>query len=390
MLCLTTSTWEAYNDFGGANAYSSGSDSYSAGAPQVSRHRPMAAGILRKPNDAVRIANVETQGEDVPWLAYAVSKGLSIWSGGTGWWNWEWPFVRWAEAQGYTLDYICSDDLDRDPSCLEGYSAYLSVGHDEYWSWEMRDTVEIFARSGGNVIFLSGNTAFWQVRWNEERTQMTTYKSRFRNDPVYKSEDPSRTTGLWSNPVTGRPENSMTGLSFTRAGYARMAGCSPKGLGGYIVERPEHWVFEGTGLRYGDVLGRKDVIIGYEVDGCAYRLVEGRPVPTGEDGTPDATVILGTAPAALMNRDNAPPGFYPEDAMTDQEVVADQLLGSTDAAALQAFKHGRACLIVEDRANGGFLFNSGATDWTCGLAGEDPDVDRITRTVLDRALARCA
>ena len=34
----------------------------------------------------------------------------------------------------------------------------LSVGHDEYWSWEMRDAVEGFVAAGGNVAFFSGNT----------------------------------------------------------------------------------------------------------------------------------------------------------------------------------------------------------------------------------------
>ena len=44
------------------------------------------------------------------------------------------------------------------------YGLYLSIGHDEYWSGPMRDTVEAFTRAGGNALFLSGNTSFWQVR----------------------------------------------------------------------------------------------------------------------------------------------------------------------------------------------------------------------------------
>ena len=47
---------------------------------------------------------------------------------------------------------------------LERYRLLVSVGHDEYWSKEMRDNVENFAASGGHVVFLSGNVCWFQVR----------------------------------------------------------------------------------------------------------------------------------------------------------------------------------------------------------------------------------
>ena len=49
---------------------------------------------------------------------------------------------------------------------LEGHRLFLSVGHDEYWSWGMRDTVESFVSGGGNAAFFTGNTCFWQVRFD--------------------------------------------------------------------------------------------------------------------------------------------------------------------------------------------------------------------------------
>ena len=41
-----------------------------------------------------------------------------------------------------------------------------------------------------------------------------------------------------------------------------------------------------------------------------------------------------------------------------------------------------ACMGVFTAPGGGTVFNAGVTDWTYGLG--DPDVDRITRNVLER------
>ena len=46
-----------------------------------------------------------------------------------------------------------------------------------------------------------------------------------------------------------------------------------------MIHRPEHPVFEGTNLRYGDQLGAAAQIVGYEVDGCELTMVNGDPVP---------------------------------------------------------------------------------------------------------------
>ena len=74
-----------------------------------------------------------------------------------------------------------------------GYSLYLSVGHDEYWSAGMRDTVEGFIGRGGHAAFFSGNTAFWQVRLEDPTPEgpaatMVGYKGFFKDDPVFGTD----------------------------------------------------------------------------------------------------------------------------------------------------------------------------------------------------------
>jgi N,N-dimethylformamidase beta subunit-like, C-terminal len=250
VIALSTSTWCAYNDWGGPNLY--------MGASRVSFDRPLPKGFLDRPsapNDRLANATMPGDRDMTPWLEYFVQHGVDPWCGAAGWWNWERRFVAWAEGAGHRLDYLTSLDLHARADALDPYRLYLSVGHDEYWSWEMRDTVEDFVADGGNAAFFSGNTAFWQVRVEDGGGGMVCWKDRApRADPVVGTRDERRMTGLWSHPRIARPENEMTGVSFCRGGYARSGGGVPAGSGGYTVHRPEHWAFEGTRLRWGDAL----------------------------------------------------------------------------------------------------------------------------------------
>jgi hypothetical protein len=393
VLGVSTSTWCAYNDWGGPNLY--------MGASRVSFDRPLPNGFLHRagaPND--RLANVTAAGDrDVTgWVSYLVERGVDVWCGAAGWWNWERRFVAWAEARGLRLDYVTSLDLHGEQDVLDPYRLFVSVGHDEYWSWEMRDTVEGFVARGGNAAFFSGNTAFWQVRFEDGGRTMVCFKDRAPSrDPVVGTADARRMTGLWSHPAIGRPENALTGVSFCRGGYARIGGGVPDGSGGYTVWRPEHWVFEGTELRYGDLLGAEPVVVGYETDGCALAMVDGRPEPTHEDGTPRGFVVLASSPARLWsNRPGASdlpavmqPGVYepvPDGwAPGELEVIAAQVGGDLRPDTIARFAHGHCVMGIVER--GGTVFTTGCTDWAYGLE-HDRRVDRVTANVLERLSRR--
>src|SRR5262249_23104573 len=160
LLALSTNTWHAYNDFGGRNLYTGGT--------HVSLQRPMAAGHLDKPPGLGR--RVTTTAPPDPRMAahvgYLQLNHLSRGAGSAGWPDWELPFIQWAETHGYDVDVVTNADLEDHPELLRdgGYALFLSVGHDEYWSGGMRDTVEGFIARDGNAAFFSGNTSFWQVR----------------------------------------------------------------------------------------------------------------------------------------------------------------------------------------------------------------------------------
>jgi hypothetical protein len=375
LLVLSTATWNAYNDWGGPSLYTGGT--------RVSFERPLARGFLHKPEPARRKMQPHPDREALWYFEWAEPLGLSVWSGGASWWNWERPFLAWAERSGYAIDVATSQDLERQPALLDGRRLYVSVGHDEYWSWGMRDALDAFTAAGGNAAIFSGNTCFWQVRFEDDHRAMTCFKYRAEEDPVLGTPDERLLTGPWSDRRIGRPETSTIGLTFTRGGYSRYGLGVPRASGAYTVWRPEHWAFEGTGLRYGDALGLADAIVAYEVDGCELALENGLPVPTHADGAPQTLEILATAPARIWSQDEQPSRYAHEPG--DLETVAAALFGDASPGSVARVSNNHACIAVFETRGGGTVFNAGVTDWAYGLG--DPDVERVTRNVLDRLSA---
>jgi hypothetical protein len=377
LLVLSTSTACAYNDWGGPSLYTGGT--------RVSFERPLARGFLAKPEPAVRKAQAVPDREALGYFTWAEEHGLSPWSGGAGWWTWERPFVAWAEREGFAIDVAVSQDLDRHPEVLDGHRLLVSVGHDEYWSWGMRDTMEAFLADGGNAAFFSGNTCWWQIRFDEDHRAMTCFKYLAGEDPVLGTPDERTLTGAWSDRRIGRPEAAMTGLSFSRGGYSRYGLGVPRASGAYTVWRPDHWAFEGTDLRYGDALGLADAIVGYEVDGCELTMEDGLPVPTHMDGAPDSLEVLATAPAKLWSQHEQPSRYAHEPG--ELEHVARVLFGDAWEAHVHRIANNHAVVGSFEIPGGGTVFNAGCTDWTSGIEGGDTTVRRVTRNVLERLSA---
>jgi hypothetical protein len=228
----------------------------------------------------------------------------------------------------------------------------------------MRDALEEFTKKGGNLAFFTGNTCCWQVRLEDFGGTMVSYKTNYKKDPVYKNKgDLSTLTSAWSDPQLKRPENIMMGPGLTWGGYHHSSG-KYNDESTYTVYRPEHWVFEGTGLKKGDKLGNaKDRIVGYECDGCETVFKDGLPYPTHSDGTPENFEILAQAPAHWKDF-----GW----------LFPDERVGNSSLGVFQ---------------RNGTVFTVGSTDWSRGLRGNDENeqvsasrkiVERITKNVIDK------
>ena len=118
----------------------------------------------------------------------------------------------------------------------------------------MRDHVESFINKGGNVAFFSGNTCWWQVRFEGDNRKMICYKSAI-DDPLTGKDD-QRVTINWASIPVNRPENSMTGVDYRNgAGWYYPDGDKMWKEAKYRVRAADHWVFEGTGLKDNDLFG---------------------------------------------------------------------------------------------------------------------------------------
>jgi hypothetical protein len=134
--------------------------------------------------------------------------------------------IRWIEQNGYDVSYISGVDTTRSGSLLLNHEAFLSVGHDEYWSAEQRANVEAARDSGVDLAFWSGNEVYWKVRWE---TSIDGNGTPYRTMVCYKetwggTPDPSSIgTGTWRDPRYAdpgqEPENSLTGTMFTVDSY---------------------------------------------------------------------------------------------------------------------------------------------------------------------------
>ncbi len=244
--------------------------------------------------------------------------------------------VRWLEGNGYEVDYCVDWDVQEEPHLFDGYPLVLCAGHDEYWSEEQRAAHEAHVKRGGNIAFLTGNTCWWRIHYLPGHDAFVCDKS---GDPA---EDQWYRT---------KPENSLTGVSYRHGGSWWPSRRRPVG---FKVQQPGHWVFEGTGLAFGETFGDgEDVaVVGVECDGCPWELSAGVAVPRDRKkyGTPDNFTILATG-----------------------EIGKDWPVRYGQGATLGIYS----------LPGGGTVFNAATTDWNRAIAA-DARVDRITRNVIER------
>ncbi len=391
LLVAATATWTAYNDWGGSNHYQGwcgpNGDRFS---PTLSLLRPLAKGFVSLPPEAPRAVLMDDPPimaePRYPHMEWAYANGYSKKYMSSGWASFERHFVLWAEAEGYRLDIISQTDLHYRPELLEGYSCVALIGHDEYWSWEMRDAVDAYVEQGGRIARFAGNF-MWQIRLENEGRTQTCYKYIARDeDPLMQKGPRHLVTESWEAPEIGRPGAASFGLNATHGLYASWSGCSPRGAKGFPVYRPEHWAFASTGLYYGDILGAASRIFGYEVDGLPYEIRGGLPYPADPSAAPEGLQILALGLSATVEEG---PTILPGRSflgMEDGEYVASVLTGRKDAEAIEATKRG-AGMIVNFTRGRGEVFHAGTCDWIMGLARRDAMVEQVTRNVLNRFLA---
>ena len=119
-------TWEAYNEWTGANLYDGNGSAPDGRAYAVSYNRPMDTG------------------GDNGHLRHRV------------------PDDPVAGANGYNVSYISGLDTATDASLLLNHKVFLPSGHDEIWTAQQFDNALAARKAGVNSAFFSGDEAVWE------------------------------------------------------------------------------------------------------------------------------------------------------------------------------------------------------------------------------------
>jgi hypothetical protein len=387
LLVSSTGTWCAYNNWGGSNHYEgiTGQESKDF-SPVLSLERPLPRGFVVLPDGAPRAALAASPAYDepvsYPHMEWAYANGYSKKYASAGWASYEKHFINWATGAGFEVDIVSQYDLQLRPEVLEDYPCLVFIGHDEYWSWEMRDTVDAYVELGGRVARFAGNF-MWQTRLEDDGRRQVCYKSRARiEDP---QRDTRRITTSWELPQIERPGALTFGLNAIRGVYAGWGGCVAFGAGGFPIYRPEHWAFEGTGLGYGDVLGAQSRIFAYEVDGLDYVVRNGLPYPSGAEQVPDGLEILALGLASNVEVARAVDKRDLFLGTDDCELHAEILYGEITPETIALAGRGSG-MIVSFQQGKGEVFHAGSVEWVAGLLRRDAQVEQVTRNVLSRFL----
>ncbi len=220
MVQSSVTTWQAYNDWGGYSLYKGPDGSFAARARIVSFDRPHNLGAGQ-------------------------SDFLGL----------EFPLVMLMEQLGLDVTYTTDIDTHAHPERLLRHKAFFSLGHDEYWSVEMRNGVEAARDAGVNLVFFGSNAAFRQIRLDPSpvgpNRQQTCYKDA-SEDPIRQTQ-PALTSINWRDAPVARPESALIGQQYES---------NPVRADMVIVD-PSAWVFANTGITTGQKLPG---VIGSEYD----------------------------------------------------------------------------------------------------------------------------
>lgn len=219
----STNTWHAYNVWGDASLYGS----FGADRKYIEKTRRAYAVSYDRPFD--------------PNINGKMQLGAGEF------FRWEYNFVRWAESQGYEMTYTTNVDVHLRPETLRRHRAFVSLGHDEYWTRQQREAVEAARDAGVNLAFFSGNECYWQSRLDassagddaDAKARVLTCYKDATLDPEARTH-PDDATVLFADAPVSRPQSMLSGLAYGSNTIPDYLPWTPVNV--------DTWIFAGTGI----------------------------------------------------------------------------------------------------------------------------------------------
>ncbi len=261
---LPTSTYEAYNAWGGDSLYPGGAD-------------------------RVRVTGT-TQGVEVSYdRPYASVTGAGQFFAR------DVAMVRFLERYGYPVSYTTSESVDEDPGELAGHRAVIDFGHSEYWSERQADAFAQARNRGTDLLFLGSDTMAWRVRYARASRAASQAGERDHTIIAYKEFavlDPDHAEPTGAFPSGGA---ALTGSAYLGCITPRVRGLGPPA---YLYSpwsaqpglKPS-WLFAHTGVKPST---RIPGIVGYEVD-------------TRTPASPRGTEVIGSGATPCMGTEAGEP-----------------------------------------------------------------------------------
>jgi titin len=184
--------------------------------------------------------------------------------------SWEIYMIQWLEMNGYDVAYSTDVDTHTNGARLLQFKAFLSVGHDEYWSKEMYDAAVAARDAGVGLGFFGADAVYWQIRFESSASGVPNRVMVCYKDATIDPVQGPTTTVLWRNPIINRPEQTLVGVQYS--------GNQDPPLFNYVVSNSSSWVYRNTGFIDGTVVPG---IVGYEWD----RYMPDFPAPPAVAGT---------------------------------------------------------------------------------------------------------
>ncbi len=183
---------------------------------------------------------------DRPYALYAQLQRVETTVGSGEYLLTEFPLAYWLEKEGYHVAYGSNLDTDSDPSTLERCKVFLSVAHDEYWTSRALKHIREARDRGVSLAFLSGNALLHAVE-------------------------------LQSSSIDGQADRVFSRDHYIIEESRDIMGATTYGPsnGDWVVNKAEHWIFEGTGLRDGDAIRG---LVGWEYHGPPFADIAGLEV----------------------------------------------------------------------------------------------------------------